>query len=523
MGSAGGASPYFLALYHTSMKAKKICASLILASFLMNWSPVSAVAADSDLKGRVVINEIAWMGSLDSANDEWLELYNTGDAPLDLTGWKIIDDATGEYRIETGTIPAKGYFLIEDTEAAVANVAADAVIGLSLANSGDSLELRDANGATVDVVNAIGGAWYAGDAAKGASMERKFATADEAANWQTALAGSGAQASKGSAILGTPKAVNSVSLAGTALRFELSPVTVKTGDAVQVVLKSDRVADLFSYGFDILYDAAALEFKSAEKGSLLNYFANENTAFQSGFLAGEAGRLVVGEARTVRPKTGVSGEGELLRLNFKVIAKPETATTISVEKSKSFLANAKGGELPFTLSPLKIMVAGLVQNLGTPQNLLLSSLQRYELKLAWQPVAGADAYKVYRKGVDGTFLEIATVKETEFVDKDGVEKAGNILAKKDYYYQVVAISGDKKSEGAEVFGQETRGIKADINRDDRVDGRDLNALAQVYGLDITFPEYSARADLNYDGDINGSDLIDLGVDWAKVYQPQANS
>ena len=35
---------------------------------------------------QVVINEIAWMGTNDSASNEWAELANTGSS-IDLTGW----------------------------------------------------------------------------------------------------------------------------------------------------------------------------------------------------------------------------------------------------------------------------------------------------------------------------------------------------------------------------------------------------------------------------------------------------
>ena len=113
--------------------------------------------------GDVVINEVSWSGSLDNSADEWIELYNGSNQDIDLSAWYIEDDLASIYTIESGVIPAHGYFLIEDSEAAVNNVTADAIIGLSFANAGDSLVLKDFDDQMIDVVNGSGAAWYAGD------------------------------------------------------------------------------------------------------------------------------------------------------------------------------------------------------------------------------------------------------------------------------------------------------------------------------------------------------------------------
>lgn len=521
VGLLEGAPLYFLSF--AAMNLKKIIATVALTSVLGGLTSGSEVlAADSPHKGKVVINEIAWMGSVDSSTDEWLELYNDSDTAIDLTGWKITDDATSDYLITAGTIPSKGYFLIEDNENAVKNIAADIVINLSLANTGDSLVLKDGNGDIVDTVNGTGGAWYGGNSTTGATMERKLVVgADSKDNWMTAISGSGSQASGGSNILGTPKIANSSSLTGVSLNFEAAPLSVAAGGIVNIKMNSGQVSDLFSYGFDITYDPTILELLSASKGTFLNYSGNEETAFQSGLLSGVAGDLVVGEARTFRPKSGITGEGELFNMSFKVIGSEGDIVEIKVDQTKSFLTNFSGTELPYNIAPLKIVVAGGGTSVQPVTDLIAGeNTNRYELKLSWTaPLGGADAYKIFRKGVDGTLLNIASVTTTDFVDKDGINMAGNIIAGRQYEYQVIALKGTDLSIPASVTATETRGIKADINRDDRVDGRDLNALAIVYGLDITFADYNHRADLNYDGDINGSDLIDMAADWAKVYLP----
>jgi|GEM_PF-2397510 len=125
-----------------------------LLSFFV-WAPLLTHA-------KVVINEVAWMGSADDANAEWLELYNDG-AAVELTGW-LLSAIDGQPAIALeGTIESQAYFLLERTgDDTVPSVAADEVYTGALGNNGEILELRDANNALVDRVDgsdewAIGG------------------------------------------------------------------------------------------------------------------------------------------------------------------------------------------------------------------------------------------------------------------------------------------------------------------------------------------------------------------------------
>ena len=62
--------------------------------------------------GNVVINEIAWMGTSESANDEWMELYNTGGEDVSLEGW-VLEASDGTPQINlTGSVSAGGFFLL---------------------------------------------------------------------------------------------------------------------------------------------------------------------------------------------------------------------------------------------------------------------------------------------------------------------------------------------------------------------------------------------------------------------------
>lgn len=92
-------------------------------------APVLALALlmPSNASARVLINEIAWMGSEAGATCEWIELYNDSDEDVSLSGWTIeIENESGtknivqlskasnllpeERRYES--IPANGLFLV---------------------------------------------------------------------------------------------------------------------------------------------------------------------------------------------------------------------------------------------------------------------------------------------------------------------------------------------------------------------------------------------------------------------------
>lgn len=164
------------------------------------------------VESGVVINEIAWMGTVADSSDEWIELYNSGSSEVNLDGWKIKDKTT---EIElSGTIPAEGYYLIEDNEEATSVIADLLKSTLSLSNDGEQLILIDEDEEIIDTVNGIDG-WLAGknDGEK-PTMERKTWSSDGAVteSWSDNDGDpkNGLDVA-GNPILGTPKAKNSVS------------------------------------------------------------------------------------------------------------------------------------------------------------------------------------------------------------------------------------------------------------------------------------------------------------------------
>jgi len=166
------------------------------------------------LPDDVVINEIAWMGTIHSHNDEWIELYNNSLLPIDLTDWSLkAADGTPAISLN-GIIPAKGYFLLERTnDETIKDLEADQIYTGALENAGEDLQLRDASDNLIDSVPCeTNGDWFAGENDGRYTMERTDPGSPGTTknNWHTnnGITRNGTDADD-NPINGTPKAENS--------------------------------------------------------------------------------------------------------------------------------------------------------------------------------------------------------------------------------------------------------------------------------------------------------------------------
>ncbi len=183
---------------------------------LDNWwgEPVVPLGSGPAGAGAVVITEVAWGGTAAASTDEWLELYNPGDAAVDLTGWTLSDGGDLNLTFGAGlSVSAHGFLLLERaSDQVVSDIPADVIYTGDLSNQGEALTLRNASGLPVDTANSGGGAWPAGSAYPGFySMERVDATQpDTPANWKSndGLYRNGLDA-RGQPLNGTPRASNS--------------------------------------------------------------------------------------------------------------------------------------------------------------------------------------------------------------------------------------------------------------------------------------------------------------------------
>ena len=151
--------------------------------FLLVIALVSFLPRSAGALPTIIISEVAWMGTtLDGGKtsqaaraDEWIECKNAGLAPVDLAG-SVLRSATddgGPVITLSGSIPAGGFFLLERTDDGAVPPPADwyGSFGNGLSNTGETLELRDNQGALVDAA-----LWTdngPGDAATKQTMERR--------------------------------------------------------------------------------------------------------------------------------------------------------------------------------------------------------------------------------------------------------------------------------------------------------------------------------------------------------------
>ena len=152
------------------------------------------------LHAPLIINEVAWMGTHASSNDEWIELKNISASSVALSGWQLLSER-GRVKITFpagATISAGGFYLLERTDdQSVPSVPADVIYTGSISNSSDGLRLFSSDCGLIDEVIAAP-SWPAGVSASRRTMER-----GRDFSWHD-YSGSGVNG-----ILGTPRAENS--------------------------------------------------------------------------------------------------------------------------------------------------------------------------------------------------------------------------------------------------------------------------------------------------------------------------
>lgn len=186
------------------------------------WLIVILWASPLVSQAAVTINEVAWMGSVDSPNDEWIELYNDGSA-TDLTGWTLSDGVSFSVTL-SGTIASGAYAVLERTDDTSAPGSAFLIYTGALPNSGATLTLRRTDGGIEDQV-AGGTDWQA----IGGDNTTKDTAQYTVSGWITAVATPGAA----NRTVGTTPNNNQSSTT--------TPVTVSSGRVGIPIVKEKQV------------------------------------------------------------------------------------------------------------------------------------------------------------------------------------------------------------------------------------------------------------------------------------------
>lgn len=173
---------------------------------------------------RVVVTEVAWMGSDRSTADEWVEIAAFGSgsavAPRSLSGWTLVGVKAGVETVlaRLGPLEASSgaVFVIANSPAPASRLAVEPSVvttDVSLPNTQLLLRLKDGSGAIVDEVDDGVGAPFAGANPSGgakAAMERvdPWTVGTVPSNWKTATLSVGFD--DGVPIFGTPGSLGSV-------------------------------------------------------------------------------------------------------------------------------------------------------------------------------------------------------------------------------------------------------------------------------------------------------------------------
>lgn len=168
----------------------------------LGFEPTWCVKTDGSLPlmNKIIINEVAWMGSSISSSDEWIEIKNISDNSVNLEGWQILDKGKQIkiYFDDKYVVSSAGILLLERTDDnSVPFVMADYIYSGALSDTNESLMIFDKNCILQDEV-AADPTWPAGDKISKKTMER-----DKALNWHD-YSGIGRNG-----IMGTPKMENS--------------------------------------------------------------------------------------------------------------------------------------------------------------------------------------------------------------------------------------------------------------------------------------------------------------------------
>lgn len=150
--------------------------SQLLTSGTPSFKECSFSTNQSPSRKGLIINEIAWMGTSESASNEWIELKNISSGEVDLTSWQLIDKGE-QIKVNLGLLkktklqPGQFILLERTDDNSVPAISADLIYTGALSNSDEGLRLFDNQCNLIDEALASPD-WPAGDNSSKKTMER---------------------------------------------------------------------------------------------------------------------------------------------------------------------------------------------------------------------------------------------------------------------------------------------------------------------------------------------------------------
>ncbi len=365
------------------------------------------------MHAAVIFNEIAWMGTTESSNGEWIELYNDGEAGVALGGVYEAGGETLSFAL-SGTIAPRSYYLIERTTPSVGDPLpgigneAGSFGGSGLSNSGEFLVLKDASGNVLDSLDHRTG-WLAGSASTKETMQR-FGS-----EWKTATATPGIQNKEPFAILSASSTVATTS-ASQAPSAHSGAVVVSSPDIENPFEVSAGRERLATVGTPVRFEARTKGVKTVD------------ATFEWSFGDGSAGRGASVQTTYAYPGEYVvvlnaisAGNSAVARTKVKVVPL-EVSISADLTDSRVVVENSSRFEL--NLGEWRISVDGQMFQVPRDTIILPGSLVVFPSKVTKFAVTGSSTpYLIYP---DGTGVQ-SLVRTRALSSDDELERLRRML------------------------------------------------------------------------------------------------
>jgi len=154
-------------------------------------APTTGTANTVELTTSVVISEIMYHPPTGNVDDEYIELYNTGNTTVDLTGWRFSRGVRFDFPAGTTIGPGRYLVVAKNRDRLISRYGLNPAIVLGnysgqLDDSGEKIRLRDANNNVADEVTYYeGGHWPRYADGYGSSLELRdpFQDNNNYQNW----------------------------------------------------------------------------------------------------------------------------------------------------------------------------------------------------------------------------------------------------------------------------------------------------------------------------------------------------
>jgi len=214
-----------------------------LVSNLENTAPIVELcqlpADNLYTSNRVILNEVAWMGTSESSSNEWIELKNISPMEVNISGWQILNKEKKIKGVlkENTVLPPNSFFLLERTDDnSVPGMTADFIYTGALKDNDEALYLFNERCEVQDGVLANSN-WPAGDKGLRKSMERS-----NDLTWHT----------HNGSYFGTPKTENSPSFVLLSSGTVALPVKEIAYSAPNILITEVQIDTASSSNYDFI-------------------------------------------------------------------------------------------------------------------------------------------------------------------------------------------------------------------------------------------------------------------------------